>query len=92
MTAVFAASEVRAMGALLECQRRGWSVPSRIAVAGFNDAGMAAHLVPALTTIRVPREAIGRRAALMILDRLEGRPVAQPVVDVGFELVIRGST
>jgi LacI family gluconate utilization system Gnt-I transcriptional repressor len=92
MTAVFAASEVRAMGALLECQRRGWPVPQRMAVAGFNDAGMAAHLVPALTTVRVPREAIGRRAALMILDRLEGRSVAQSVVDVGFDLMVRGST
>lgn len=92
MTAVFAASEVRAMGALLECQRRGWPVPQRMAVAGFNDAGMAAHLVPALTTVRVPRDAIGRRAACMILDRLEGRAVAEPVVDVGFEIIVRGST
>ena len=91
MTAVFAASEVRAMGALLECQRRGWAVPSRLAIAGFNDAGMAPYLVPALTTVRVPREEIGRRAARMILDRLEGRPVSPRVVDLGFEIVVRES-
>lgn len=91
VTAIFAASEVRAIGALLECQRRGWAVPQRIAVAGFNDAGLGAWLVPALTTVRVPRHEIGRRAAQMILDRLEGRSIPEPIVDLGYEIVVRGS-
>ena len=90
-TALFAASEVRAIGALLECQRRGWKVPERIAIAGFNDAGLGAHLVPALTTVRIAREEIGRLAARMILDRLEGLAIAEPVVDVGYEVVVRES-
>ena len=90
-TAMFAASEVRAIGALLMCLRRGWKVPQRIAIAGFNDAGLGAHLVPALTTVRVPREEIGRRAAQMILDRLEGHAVATKTVDVGFEIMVRES-
>ena len=90
-TAVFAASEVRAIGALLECQRRGWKVPDRLAIAGFNDAGMGAWLVPALTTVRIAREEIGRRSAQMILDRVEGRAIAETVVDVGFDLAIRAS-
>lgn len=90
-TAIFAASEVRAIGALLECQRRGWKVPDRLAIAGFNDAGMGAWLVPALTTVRIAREEIGRRSAQMILDRIEGRTIAQAVVDVGFDLAIRAS-
>jgi len=91
VTAIFAASEVRAIGALLECQRRGWAVPGRIAVAGFNDAGLGAWLLPALTTVHVPREAIGRRAAQMILDRLAGRTVAPRCVDVGYEVIVRDS-
>jgi LacI family gluconate utilization system Gnt-I transcriptional repressor len=90
-TAIFAASEVRAIGALLACLRHRFAVPERIAIAGFNDAGMGAHLVPALTTVRVPRHEIGRRAASMILDRLDGRAIAEPVVDVGFEIVVRES-
>jgi LacI family gluconate utilization system Gnt-I transcriptional repressor len=90
-TAVFAASEVRAIGALLECQRRRWRVPGRLAIAGFNDAGLGAHLVPALTTVQVPREAIGRRAAQMILDRLDGRAVPAAQVDVGYRIVVRES-
>ncbi len=91
VTAIFAASEVRAIGALLECQRRGLKVPERVAIAGFNDAGMGAFLVPALTTVQVPREAIGRRAAQMILDRIAGRAVAETAVDVGFSIVVRES-
>ena len=92
VTAIFAASEVRAIGALLECQRRGWSVPQRIAIAGFNDALMGGFLVPALTTVRVPRHEIGRRAASMIIDRLAGREPPDRTVDVGFEIVVREST
>lgn len=90
-TAVFAASEVRAIGALLMCLRRGYAVPNRIAIAGFNDAGLGAHLVPALTTVRVPRDEIGRRAAQLILDRLEGIPIANRTIDVGFEIMVRES-
>jgi len=82
---------VRAIGALLECQRRAWKVPDRIAIAGFNDAGLGAWLVPALTTVRIPRAEIGRRAAQMILDRLEGRDIPDRVVDVGYEIVVRES-
>jgi LacI family gluconate utilization system Gnt-I transcriptional repressor len=91
VTAIFAASEVRAIGALLECQRRRWPVPDRLAIAAFNDAGLGAWLVPALTTVHVPREEIGRRAAQMILDRLAGRMVPERVLDVGYEVVVRDS-
>ncbi len=92
VTAIFAASEVRAVGALLECQRRGWPVPDRIAIAGFNDAGIGASLRPSLTTVHVPRHEIGSRAAAMILERVAGRRVRQRVIDVGFEIRVREST
>ena len=90
-TAVFAASEVRAIGALLRCLRLRIAVPKRMAVAGFNDAGFGAHLVPALTTVSVPRDEIGRRAARMILERLDGRAPDATIVDVGYEIVVRES-
>jgi LacI family transcriptional regulator, gluconate utilization system Gnt-I transcriptional repressor len=91
MDALFAAGEVWAIGAMLECAKRGWSVPARIAIAGFNDESIGAHLTPALTTIRVPRREIGRRAALMLLQRIQGQEVAAASVDLGFELVVRAS-
>lgn len=89
--AVFYASDVSAAGGLLECMRRGWPVPERLAISGFDDQAIASQVLPALTTVRVRREEIGRRSAQMILDRIEGKPVNPKVVDVGFELVIRAS-
>jgi LacI family gluconate utilization system Gnt-I transcriptional repressor len=91
MTAVFAAGEVWAVGALLECQRRGLDVPRRIAIAGYNVDGLGAHLTPPLTTVRVPRYEMGKRAASMILARLAGLPVSESVVDLGHEILVRGS-
>jgi LacI family gluconate utilization system Gnt-I transcriptional repressor len=88
---VFVSADAMAVGALFECQRRALAVPGRIAIAGFDDLDIAGQVVPALTTIRVPRYAIGREAARVIRERLAGRPVAPKVVDLGFELVVRDS-
>jgi LacI family gluconate utilization system Gnt-I transcriptional repressor len=90
--AVFFASDVLAVGALLECLRRGWRVPHRIAIAGFDDQEIAAEAVPPLTTVRIPREEIGRLAGEMLVARSEGRPVEPRIVDVGFEIIPRAST
>jgi len=48
--------------------------------------------VPSLTTVHVDGPRIGKVAAAMIMDRAEGRAVAEPVVDVGFSLVQRDSS
>ena len=89
--AAFCSADALAVGALFECQRRRLAVPARIALAGFDDVGIAAQVVPALTTLRIPRYAIGARAGEMIRDRLEGRPMKKRIVDTGFELVKRDS-
>lgn len=89
--AVFCSADALAVGALYECQRRGLAVPSAIAIAGFDDIPIAGQVVPSLTTIRVPRYAIGQRAGAMLCDRLEGRTVQKRIVDTGFELVPRDS-
>jgi LacI family gluconate utilization system Gnt-I transcriptional repressor len=88
--AVMFANDFPAFGALAECARRGVAVPSGLAIAGFGDFEIAREAHPALTTVRVPGREMGRRAAAMILDRLAGRAVA-PRVDLGFEVVLRGS-
>ena len=47
---------------------------ARVAIAGFDDLDIASQVVPALTTLRVPRYEIGRQAGEMICERLAGRP------------------
>jgi LacI family gluconate utilization system Gnt-I transcriptional repressor len=89
--AVFCSADTLAVGAMFEAQRRRIAIPRRIAIAGFDDLDIASEVVPSLTTIRVPRYEIGRRAGEMICERLVGRPVAAPVVDIGYELVRRST-
>jgi LacI family gluconate utilization system Gnt-I transcriptional repressor len=91
--AVFFAGDVLAVGAALECQRRGWNVPGRVAIASFDDHEIAAQVNPALTALSIPRYEIGRRAAELIWERHSGVRHRRPVViDVGFEIVARDST
>jgi len=90
--AVFCSSDILALGALYECQRRGWAVPGRIAIAGFDDQEISSQCVPSLSTVRVPRREMGRRAGRLICRRLAGLPIETKVVDVGFELVLRETT
>jgi LacI family gluconate utilization system Gnt-I transcriptional repressor len=90
--AVLFASDVFATGALLACARRGIAVPDRLAITGFGDFEIARHLVPALTTVAVPNTEIGTRAAGLLLDRMQRRPVLERTHDVGFRVVAREST
>ncbi len=90
--AVFCSSDLLALGVLTEARVRGISVPGQLAVVGFGDLSFAADVHPALTTVHIKGAAIGRQAALFIVDRAEGRPVAQPVVDIGFSIIERSSS
>jgi len=89
--AVFCSSDLLALGVLTEALARGVAVPSQLAVVGFGDMNFAADLHPALTTVRINGAAIGRQAATFIVDRAEGRGVAQRVIDIGFSVVDRKS-
>ncbi len=90
--AVFCSSDLLALGVLTEAQARGLAVPKDLALVGFGDLDFAADLHPALSTVRINGAAIGEQAARFILDRAEGREVAQRVVDIGFSIVERAST
>ncbi|VTU40900.1 Gluconate utilization system GNT-I transcriptional repressor [Variovorax sp. PBS-H4] len=89
--AVFCSSDLLALGVMTEAQARGIAVPDPLAVVGFGDLEFAADLYPALTTVRIDSVAIGRQAARFIVDRAEGREVADKVVDIGFSIVERAS-
>ncbi len=90
--AVFFNNDDLAQGALLAALRLGIPVPQRVAVAGFNDLTGSDQMLPPLTTVRTPRGEIGAAAARMLLALVAGRAVARPCEDLGFELVVRGST
>ncbi len=90
--AVFCSSDLLALGVMTEARAAGVEVPRQLAVVGFGDLEFAADLHPALTTVRINGAAIGRQAAHFIVERAEGRAVAQRVIDIGFSIVDRHSS
>jgi LacI family gluconate utilization system Gnt-I transcriptional repressor len=89
--AVFFGNDLFAVHAIAMCRRNGWSIPGRVAIAGFGGLEIGAYLAPSLTTVKVPGYEIGRTAADMILRRLRGGSVDPKIVDLGFELLFRES-
>jgi len=89
--AIFCASDSVALGTLSEARRRGYRVPEALAVAGFGDFEFAGEFGLGLTTVRIPGYAIGAEAGRMIVRRKQGDTDAPRIVDVGFEIVRRGS-
>ena len=90
--ALFCSSDLLALGVLTEARVRGIGVPGQLAVVGFGDLEFAADLDPSLTTVRINGAAIGRQAAQFIVERAEGRAVAERVIDIGFSIVERNSS
>ena len=90
--AIFFCNDDLAQGALLAALRLKIDVPSRIAIAGFNDLTGSDQMLPPLTSVRTPRAQIGEAGANMLLALMRGETQAQSCVDLGFELVQRGST
>ncbi|MDP1782748.1 MAG: LacI family DNA-binding transcriptional regulator [Hydrogenophaga sp.] len=87
--AVFCSSDLLALGVLTEARVRGIAIPDQLAIMGFGDVPFAADMAPALSTVHINGVDIGRLAARRLIDRAEGREVAQRVVDVGFSIVER---
>jgi len=72
-TAVFAQSDLLALGAMAELQAHGLSVPRDVSVVGYDDIPVARYLSPSLTTIRQPMGAVGARAVKILVQGLAGR-------------------
>jgi LacI family transcriptional regulator len=92
-SAVFCANDLVALGVLQEMTLRGLRVPGDIAIIGYDDIEFAAAAAVPLSSIRQPREQLGRTAAQLLLEKIEDgehhrhrRVVFQP------ELVVRHST
>lgn len=90
--AVFAASDLMAIGAMHALAQLGLEIPRDVAVAGFDDLAIARHVSPALTTVRQDPVAMGRAAVDALKDLASGEEVKHRVIEVPGELIIRGST
>jgi LacI family transcriptional regulator len=91
-TAVFAASDLMAAGALRAANELGVRVPNDLAVIGFDDIGLAALIQPSLTTVRQDMDGLGRAAAHGLVRMIEDPDAAPMRVQVPTRLVVRSSS
>ncbi len=91
-TAVFAANDLMAVGAMLAAKAAGLRIPADIAIAGYDNVALAHLVMPPLTTLDQHPRQIGNAAARLLLDRLTGGyDGASRTHRAAFDLVIRES-
>ncbi|TVR34410.1 MAG: LacI family transcriptional regulator [Spirochaetaceae bacterium] len=91
-SAIWAQSDLMAIGALQELQRRGIAVPEEVSLIGMDDINFAEMMVPTLTTIAQPFERMCEEAVQLILRQQENKPVPENRIVLDPELIIREST
>lgn len=89
-TAVFAVSDILAIGALKEINMSGLHVPNDIAIIGFDKISFSNMTHPTLTTISQPGYTMGFTSAKMLINKIKGKDVDSIILD--HELIIRDST
>jgi LacI family transcriptional regulator len=91
-TAIFAAADLMAIGAIRAAAERGLSVPGDLSVIGFDDIQLAPHTNPPLTTLRQDKLGLGAAAGDALVARIAGDPDRPPLRTLPVELVVRGTT
>jgi LacI family transcriptional regulator len=91
-SAIFAGSDQQAFGLYEAARRRGLRIPQDLAVVGFDDLPVARWVSPPLTTVRQPLAEMGRAAAQMLGDLIDGLALRATRVELSTELIVREST
>ena len=89
-TAIFAVSDLLAIGALKEIHANGLHVPNELAIVGFDKIEFSNMTHPVLTTVEQPMYKMGSTAAQMLIDKIKGKDVNNIILN--HRLVIRTST
>ena len=95
-TAVFAANDLVAIGLLQGLSAHGLRVPDDIAIVGYDDIEFAAAATVPLSSVRQPRDELGRRGAELLYEELgalkSGRPVEHQHIRFQPKLIVRLSS
>ncbi|MGY3943625.1 LacI family DNA-binding transcriptional regulator [Aeromonas tecta] len=90
-SAIFAVADALAIGLMQGLQEAGLRIPDDIAIMGFDDITLAAHLNPPLTTMAQPMDDLGAEAARLLLQRLSAPDTPPTGSLLPHRLVVRGS-
>jgi DNA-binding LacI/PurR family transcriptional regulator len=91
-TAIICVNDIMAVGALRELRERGMRVPQDISVTGFDNIRLSEFCYPALTTVHIPRERIGRIICDFLIPEGRSRNDLNHDVVIDPEIVLRDST
>ncbi len=91
-TAIFAANDLMAMGAIAAACQANIVVPHQLSVVGFDNIHLAEFFNPPLTTVAQPKHELGVIAAQMLFARLENSAMPPQRQLLSTELIVRGST
>jgi len=92
-TAIFAANDIMAIGALQALNESGQKVPEDVTLVGFDDMPISSLVKPALSTIRQPRFELGRKSAEILLGRIRNElPEEKIRITIEPKLVVRDSS
>jgi LacI family transcriptional regulator len=91
-TAIFAASDLMAIGAIRAAAEVGLRVPEDLSIVGFDDIQLAPHVNPPLTTMRQDKLGLGAAAGDALIARVAGDTDRSPLQTLAVELIVRGST
>ena len=94
ITAIVGGNDVMALGAFRAARDLNLNIPEDLSIAGFDDIASASTISPSLTTVAQPKYDLGRMAAQVLLDRIEGKCKQQKPVNITLpcKLEIREST
>ena len=90
-TGIITGNNLTTIGAVAAIRNAGLKVPQDISLAGFDDFEWADYFEPRLTLIAQPCNEIGRRAAQMLVERINGLSVAPRSVRLKSTLIVRNS-
>ncbi|MEZ0537499.1 LacI family DNA-binding transcriptional regulator [Caldicellulosiruptoraceae bacterium PP1] len=90
VTAIFAASDMMAIGLIKRFKELNVRIPEDISIIGFDDISLSSYITPTLTTIRQDKTEIGRSAFYLLLNLMSKQPINQIILEP--ELIKREST
>ena len=91
-SAVFAGSDIVALGAMSAIHAAGLTIPGDISIVGFDDIPEAAHYYPGLTSVHVPANEIARQSCHLLMHLMKGEAPADTSIFLPTALISRQST
>lgn len=91
-SAIFALTDVTAIGVMHAAVSRGLSIPAQLSVLGFDGIELGAYLIPALSTVAQPIEALGKTAAQILLKQVGRAQIEDQHIVLPTQLMQRAST